>query len=177
MRELAENHRTSMAQNEAKRKLAAQRPKEGSRQMRTALALLLWTGVALAQNSFPTANGSRVEGVVMMCLTAGKAVPCTGTVTARPRQPFQHRGRRHRRDGLVQMCLAAGKAVPCTGTVTTGPDSSFTTPGNARVSSIVLMCITGGKAVPCTGTVTTGPDGSFTTPRAMPASAGPYGCA
>jgi hypothetical protein len=80
--------------------------------MRTLLALLLWTGVALAQNSFPTPGGQTVRGVVVMCISAGNAVPCSGTVTSGPDGQFVTAGGQTV-GGVVRMCLSGGVAVPC----------------------------------------------------------------
>jgi hypothetical protein len=80
--------------------------------MRTLLALVLWTGVAMAQNSFPTPGGARVPGAVVMCITAGKAVPCSGTVTAGPDGSFKAPGGQTV-GGKVRMCVTGGVATPC----------------------------------------------------------------
>lgn len=80
--------------------------------MRTLLALILWTGVATAQNSFPTPGGARVPGIVAMKIVGGKAVPISGTVTSGPDGSFGTPGGATV-GGSVWMCIVGGKAQPC----------------------------------------------------------------
>lgn len=80
--------------------------------MRTALALVLWSGVAMAQNSFPTAGGQTVQGRIAMCMVAGLAKPCSGTITSGPDAEVPTAGGATV-GSVVWMCLTAGKAVPC----------------------------------------------------------------
>jgi hypothetical protein len=75
------------------------------------LALVLWTGVAVAQNSFPTANGSTVPGYVLMCITGGKATPCQGTPVGSDSVFPTASGATT--TGRVRMCITAGRASPC----------------------------------------------------------------
>lgn len=68
---------------------------------------------AAAQNSFPTPGGARVPGIVVMCITAGQAKPCTGTVTAGSDATFTTPGGATVGGG-VRMCInGSQQAVPC----------------------------------------------------------------
>lgn len=80
--------------------------------MRIIAALMLMAAPAAAQSSFVTPGGQTVQGAVTMCVVAGKAVPCTGTVTSGPDGTFTTPGGQTV-GGRVQMCLTAGVAVPC----------------------------------------------------------------
>jgi hypothetical protein len=73
---------------------------------------LLMSNAAMAQNSFPTAGGATAGGFVLMCVVAGKAVPCGGTVTSGPDGSFPTPGGATA-DGAVRMCVISGVAVPC----------------------------------------------------------------
>lgn len=78
----------------------------------TMLAIVMWAGIALAQNSFPTPGGATVGSTVVMCIAGGVARPCQGTVTSGPDSSFTTPGGQ-RTGGSVRMCVNAGVATPC----------------------------------------------------------------
>jgi len=78
--------------------------------MRTILALLLMISPALAQNSFVTAGGQIVQGVMLMCIVGNVAVPCSGTSNGRNTYPTAGGATV---GGVVRMCIVANMAVPC----------------------------------------------------------------
>jgi hypothetical protein len=80
--------------------------------MKTLAALILMCAPAFAQSSFVAPGGQIVPGIVVMCITAGKAVPCSGSVTGGPDSRFVTAGGQTV-DGRVRMCLTAGVAAPC----------------------------------------------------------------
>ena len=78
----------------------------------TILAIVMWAGVALAQNAFPTAGGQTVQARVVMQITAGKAVPRSGTPGPGPDAQFPTAGGATV-GSVVWMCVNAGVATPC----------------------------------------------------------------
>ena len=78
--------------------------------MRIILALALMISPALAQNSFVTAGGATVPGVVLMCIVGNVAVPCSGTSNGTNTYPTAGGATV---GGVVRMCIVANVAVTC----------------------------------------------------------------
>ena len=123
----------------------------------TMLAIVMWAGVALAQNSFPTPGGQTVRGIVVMCITAGKAVPCTGTAPPGPDNEFPTPGGATVGGG-VSMCIVGGLAVPCAGGGGGGPTAVIPTANdvsaNWQKSGLAVIGGIPTRATQCGATVT-----------------------